>query len=295
MSHRRKLRIASILHAIAAVLTMGMLGSTLFLVAACSTQNNIVNPSPGTWKIVHSANPGSAQNYLSAVAATSSTDAWAVGSFSNKHLGSQGTKALIEHWNGFAWSVVASPNTSSDDSVLDGVAAISPTNAWAAGYTYNDSNNNVQQTLIEHWNGTAWAVIASPTFAHGADLTAITALSDSDTWAVGYFNSTQTLIQQSLIIHWDGKTWREVPNPNPGSEFNYLTGLAAIATNDVWTVGTFSNDKNGIAMGEEIIEHWNGTSWSGYSKPKRRKASKLPVRDNCCLNKRCMGCRQYNQ
>ena len=272
MSHRRQLRIAFVLHPIATVLAMCMLGSTLFLVAACSTQNNIVNPSPGTWKIVHSANPGSAQNYLIAVAATSATDAWAVGSFSNKHLGSQGTKALIEHWNGAVWSVSTSPTTPSGNSFLEGVVALSPTNAWAVGNTFSDSNNTVQQTLIEHWNGTAWAVIASPTFAHGADLTAITALSDNDIWAVGYINnSTQTLIQQSLIIHWDGKTWREVPNPNPGSKFNYLTGLAAIASNDVWTVGTFSNDTNGIAMGEEIIEHWNGTAWAVIPNPNAGK------------------------
>ena len=252
----------SLLRTIAAILAV------CILFAACNTQNNIVNPSPATWKIVISKNPGSAQNNLNAVAATSTTDAWAVGSFSNNHFDIQGSKALIEHWNGSTWSVVKSPKAPLGDSILNGIAAISPTNAWAVGYTFLDSNSDVRQTLIEHWNGTSWAVVASPNFANGAQLTAVTALSATDIWAVGYGNNpAQTFIEQSLIVHWDGKAWREVPNPNPGSGSNFLTGLAAVSTNDIWTVGAFVNGNNGIEMGEELIEHWNGTSWTVVQNP----------------------------
>ncbi len=164
---------------------------TLLLLAACNSQTTIVNPSPGTWRVVHSTNPGSAQNNLHAVAATSATDAWAVGSFSNKHLDLQGAKALIEHWNGSTWSVVASPTTPLGDSELDGVAAISPTDAWAVGDMFKEGAY-IGQTLIEHWNGTAWAVVTSPSFANGAQLTAVAALSATDIWAVGYGAGGQT-------------------------------------------------------------------------------------------------------
>ncbi len=207
---------------------------------------------------------------LNAVAATSATDAWAVGSFSNMHLDIHGAKALIEHWNGSAWSVVKSPNAPLGDSILNGVAAISPTNAWTVGYTFTDNASYVRQTLIEHWNGTAWVVVASPSLVNGAQLTAISALSATDIWAVGYGNDNnpaQTSLEQSLIIHWDGKAWREVQSPNPGSGFNLLTGLAAVSTNDIWTVGTFSNGNSGVEMGEELIEHWNGASWTVVQGP----------------------------
>lgn len=240
---------------------------TLFLFAACSTQNTIVTPSPGTWKIVHSPNPGSAQNSLNAVSAISATDAWAVGSFSTKHLGMQGAKALIEHWNGSAWHVATSPAAPLGDSILTGVAALSPTDAWAVGDTFKEGAY-IGQTLIEHWNGTAWGIVASPTLASGTQLTAVTALSATDIWAVGYGNNMgQALIEQTLIEHWNGTVWTMVQSPNPGNGFNALTGLAAISTNDIWAVGNFSNGQTYLGMQETLIEHWNGTSWTVIPNP----------------------------
>ncbi|MEO8972968.1 MAG: hypothetical protein ABI406_15385 [Ktedonobacteraceae bacterium] len=256
-----------LLQSMAAVLAVCTLGSVLLLLAACGSQNTIITPSPGTWRVVHSTNPGTAQNNLNAVAATFATDAWAVGSFSNKHLDLQGTQALIEHWNGAAWSVVANPTTPLSDSVLNGVVALSPTNAWAVGYTFQDNASYVTQALIEHWNGASWKVVANPGPVDGAQLTAVAALTATDIWAVGYGAGGQTLGEQSLIEHWDGKKWREVQSPNPGNGFDILNGLAAVSTNDVWAVGTFTDENHSIATGEELLEHWNGASWAVVQGP----------------------------
>ncbi|MDQ2714320.1 MAG: hypothetical protein M3Z08_05380 [Chloroflexota bacterium] len=227
----------------------------LILFASCNVNTN---PAPVTWKIVHSVNPGLAQNSLNAVAATSSNDAWAVGSFSTSHFDIQGSKVLIEHWNGSAWSVFNSPATPLGDGVLNGVVAISPTNAWAVGYAFSESSNSEQHPLIEHWNGASWAIVASPTSGAGGQLSAITALSATDIWAVGYRGT----LGHTLIEHWNGNVWAVVQGPNPGRGQNFLTGLAAISSNDVWAVGTFSNGISSIAEGQELIIHWNGTSWS---------------------------------
>ncbi|MBV8941077.1 MAG: hypothetical protein JO240_05065, partial [Solirubrobacterales bacterium] len=65
-------------------------------------------------------------------------------------------KTLIEHWNGKAWNVQRSANpggSSRDD--LEAVAATSATNAWAVGHDYIGPT---EQTLIEHWNGKTWKV-----------------------------------------------------------------------------------------------------------------------------------------
>ncbi len=191
-----------------------------------------------------------------------------MGSFSNQHLGVQGTKALIEHWNGSAWSVVTSPIASLGDSMLNGATALSPTNAWAVGNTFTESNSNLRQPLIEHWNGALWTVVANPTFAHGALLNAVTALSGANVWAVGFsIHPRQPPLNQSLIEHWDGKTWKEVANPNPGSEFDVLTGLAAVSTNDVWAVGTFLDENSSTAVDKGLIERWNGTFWTVMQTP----------------------------
>jgi hypothetical protein len=86
------------------------------------------------WTVVHAANPAGAG--LNAVSARTASDAWAVGNgFNNVHdtSATNANQAVIEHWNGTAWSVVASPNGSAGDTLLGGVSALPSGEAWAAG------------------------------------------------------------------------------------------------------------------------------------------------------------------
>src|SRR5438477_303146 len=57
------------------------------------------------WEVVPSANVGTGDNHLNAVAAVSATDVWAVGYYRTGGI----FRTLIERWNG-TWSVVSSPN-----------------------------------------------------------------------------------------------------------------------------------------------------------------------------------------
>src|SRR5205823_12238319 len=60
------------------------------------------------WKLVSSPNhPGSSGDSLNGVIAISTTDIWAVGSYTSS---SGNAQTLTEHWNGTQWSMVASPN-----------------------------------------------------------------------------------------------------------------------------------------------------------------------------------------
>src|SRR5207245_1388232 len=61
------------------------------------------------------------------------------------------------------WSVVSSPNVSTDTNILDGVAVVSATDVWAVG----NYRNGPAQTLVEHWNGTSWSVVSSPNVGTG--------------------------------------------------------------------------------------------------------------------------------
>src|SRR2546430_2345799 len=60
------------------------------------------------WKLVPSPDPGGSSNFndLYSVAATSASNAWAVG----LHFNSIAPQTLTEHWNGTAWKLVPSPN-----------------------------------------------------------------------------------------------------------------------------------------------------------------------------------------
>jgi hypothetical protein len=66
-----------------------------------------------------------------------------------------------------------------------------------------------------------------------------------------------------MILHWDGSAWNTIPSPNPGPDGNYLYGVAAVAADNVWAVGTA---RTGAAY-QTLILHWDGTVWSVVPSP----------------------------
>ena len=231
---------------------------------ATPTPAPFLTPTPGptttvdgTWKIVSSPNVGTGThgNRLNAVAVVSANDVWAVG-FSPHPSGTPLyiRQTLIEHWDGSSWSVVPSPNPAGKpDVVLNGVAAVSASDIWAVGHS-GDPAFAPWQTLTEHWDGSNWSIIPSPSPGtyNGNDLYAVAAVSTGDVWAVGWYQSGPTGQEGgALTMHWDGASWTVVPNPSRWP----LYGVTAIASNDVW------------AVGEQSILHWNGTNWSTVSFP----------------------------
>ncbi len=88
----------------------------------------------GTWAVV-TAPPTGQNATLTGVAAVSDSDAWAVGYRSGAAFTNVGAKALIDNWNGTAWSQMATPTTPGNTALLLGVSASSATDAWAVGRT----------------------------------------------------------------------------------------------------------------------------------------------------------------
>src|SRR5439155_2801184 len=74
---------------------------------------------------------------------------------------------------------------------------------------------NALQTLTEHWDGSTWSIVPSPSQGTGHNyLRSVAVVGTSDIWAVGYISFGTT--SQTLIEHWDGSSWSIVSNPNPG-------------------------------------------------------------------------------
>src|SRR5215469_2155733 len=69
------------------------------------------------------------------------------------------------------------PAGTDHDNYLSGVAVLSPCNAWAVGEYYPE------QTLIVHWDGTAWTQAPSPDPGTEASLRAVAPVSPSNIWA----------------------------------------------------------------------------------------------------------------
>jgi hypothetical protein len=155
-----------------------------------------------------------------------------------------------------AWGVVDSANGSEQSNELWGVTAISPDDAWATGSYFDDNDNRL--TLTEHWDGTYWNIVPSPSRGTYNWLTDVFAASTDDVWAVG--NDQTTWPNPTLIEHWDGTVWSIVPTPDPdGSAF--LFGVDGTSSSDVWAVGYITDTFR------TLVEHWDGTTWSIVPSP----------------------------
>ena len=92
------------------------------------------------WTKVASPSPAlsaQARNDLSGVAATSTSNAWAVGQYYYLNGETQVYRTLVLHWNGTKWTKVASPSPAGYSNFLSSVAATSASNAWAVGDYYS--------------------------------------------------------------------------------------------------------------------------------------------------------------
>lgn len=172
---------------------------------------------------------------LSSVAAVSTNDVWAAGSYYDSNYV---THTLIEQWNGTSWSIVPSPNVAGQNNGLNNIAVVSSKAIWAAGSIF-DINTGVGKTLIEKWNGKKWKIISNPNPSSTSTVFAgIAAISAKNVWAVGYYQNSKSKFF-SLIEHWNGKQWKIVPASIPGSSNSLLSAVASIpGTSTLWSIGS---------------------------------------------------------
>ncbi len=203
------------------------------------------------WTPVFSPNGPGGNNILYSVAAVSSDDVWAVG-----YSGSPGP-VLIEHWNGGQWISVPGQNPGSSGNVLRGVTALATNDVWAVGY-YNDGT--VVQTLVEHYDGSAWNIVipTSPSVGSSATyLYGVAAVATNDVWAVGYYYDGTNY--RPISLHYYNGAWSIMINPGTsGSTNNFLNGVTAISSNDIWAVGYSVFPGYNFTL----IEHYDGSQWT---------------------------------
>jgi hypothetical protein len=202
--------------------------------------------------------------YLDAVSASSTTDAWAVGTTSTNR---EGFAPVALHWNGTAWSVSTSaPSAVPGDGI--GVADISSTDAYLLTYSASAAAG-----FLAQWNGTTWSRVtlpAPPNNGESSTLNAIAANGPDDVWIVGSYLDTAGG-DQTYTLHYNGTAWSIVSMPSSGSaSLVYdFDSLQVDSPTDVWAVGGSGTDIPAIGGGTTStrIEHWNGTAWSVVSSP----------------------------
>jgi hypothetical protein len=203
-----------------------------------------------SWSIVPAPNPESnGGDFLTGVAAITSSDAWAVGYYRNVNVVNgypeQRIFPLVLHWDGASWQLF------SGGSVFFSISAFSASDIWALG-----------EDSAWHFNGTAWSPTPPfpPVNGFGADVFGLGGVSDDDLWAVGSYQPFEPETQ-TAALHWNGSTWSAVATPTSiDKTFHQLSSVVAVNADDVWAVG-YAGSQNGEAT-HMLIEHWNGKSWS---------------------------------
>jgi len=195
------------------------------------------------WKIVPSPNLGQ-ENVLTAVAAYSENDVWAVG----YAVRDGRTGLLAMHFDGAAWKLVAVPTLNSSmitplDMRLTGVQIVSGVtdhDAVAVGYAMG---LQTLSPLAYHFDGSNWTPMALPATMVAGRLTAVAGTTLDDLWAVGT-QWTGDAVETAYLFHHTAKGWSSIVKG-----VGVLTGLA-IQDNRIFTVGQVEtyNGKQTLVM-----------------------------------------------
>ncbi len=221
-----------------------------------SVNQTLVETWDGTsWSVVSSPNTSpTEENALDGVSCTSAQFCVAVGN----HDDSTPAQTLVESWDGTAWSITPSPNSSTGEAnYLSGVSCLSPTSCQAVGAHVTGT---ILVPLAESWNGAAWAIESTPApGSAGDELNSVSCTSSDSCVAVGNVglldppapggvkafavpgHSGQSphipVSITTLVETWDGSAWSVTPSPNTSAVVNSLQDVACNLANGCVAVG----------------------------------------------------------
>jgi eukaryotic-like serine/threonine-protein kinase len=202
--------------------------------------------------------PGGTNAGLYGVSCTSAQACLAVGNV----ITNGGNNAFSELWNGTTWTIETTPlPTGTTYSLLNDVSCGSATFCTAVG-DYQ-ANSAVSRTLTEAWNGTTWAIEATPNSqgAAGGILSGVSCNAANACMAVGGSDG------MTLAEAWNGTTWTIQATPNPqGATGSRLSRVWCNAANACMAIG--GSGSNGI-----FSQVWNGTAWTITAVPHPRGAA----------------------
>ena len=200
---------------------------------------------------------------LQDVGATSSTDAWAVGTSLDINYQLQ---PLALHWDGTAWSSVPIPGDPQNPSSVRSEAEWSPDNVWGAGYSGGGPSTTA---MLWHWDGTAWSIVA-PTLPAGTTASAFGSIKKipglpGQLMVSG--TATVNGVSQIVVERYDGSSWTILPAPSTANNPR-AGGMAVKSASNVWLVGSVTKTlPNGGGTSVPYSTHWNGKTWTQRAMP----------------------------
>ena len=265
------------------------------------TPSDQIHESIATWdgtawsSVVAPAAAAVRSNRLLDVVCLAADDCWGVGSYFYGQLG----RTLTQHWDGEAWSVIPSPNSSEDRyNSLTSVSCPAPDDCWAVG-TSGSWNSRYQQPLALHWDGAAWSLSdpipvpvhrvtkaidengGSVDVIEEASLQSIDCPAANDCWAVGKLETMVTTSasivpthSKPFVVHWNGEAWQ--PMTSLGQELSPMTesilfDVSCLSATECIAVGQqFARFEYNFLEGADartLIARWDGVAWTSVPSP----------------------------
>jgi hypothetical protein len=158
------------------------------------------------------------------------------------------------------WQLAALPATK-PTSILKDVAATDATHAWAVGTDgYNPSDQyNTGVPIVLNWNGTQWSPAQLPALPWKGGFQLVAAGSATDVWVVGGPMSHDINDIVTIVLRYDGTTWREVPFPAGATPSTMSITDLSVVDGHAWLVG-----HRGTAV---VILEWTGQTWQEHRPP----------------------------
>jgi hypothetical protein len=212
-----------------------------------STAVNVQASSP-QWALVSSPNKGTSSE-LSGVSCSDQTHCMTVGSYVSSGAG----RTLSEKWNGTNMTIVPSPPSGGSVEIeFNAISCVSTKFCMAVGRQYKGGTDLL---LAEKWNGKKWTQLPTPNLGLSAfdDLYGVSCKSSTWCMAVGWWT---TQPEESYSMLWNGSSWTSETVPDTNStDDNQLNSVSCVTTTFCVGVGfTSAND--------QLIDQWNGTTWS---------------------------------
>jgi hypothetical protein len=152
------------------------------------------------------------------------------------------------------------PRRATGEAFYGSVIAVTPNGSAEA---------RVSVTLAGKRAGLAWRIVAIGSSVPA--LSDVTVVSSTNVWAVGggadfsgVSGGASYTETPPVIVHWNGRRLRSMKPFEPSLGNGQMTGIAALAGNDIWAVG---NDYKSYTVGRPVAVHWDGRRWQRAQLP----------------------------
>jgi hypothetical protein len=211
------------------------------------------------WSTLTVPDPGGTERGFHAVRAVGPNDAWVIGHYQS---GSGPYLSVAMRCNPSGCTIVPSQNPDPNYDFLAAITSTSPNDVWAVGL----QGTGVPQTLAEHYYDSCITPSPTPTSLTGTvtrtpTVTATSTPLTSSTTPTHTPTRTNTPSATPTVC---GLGWYNISIPSPGTLYNELIAVTAIAPDDIWAVG-YQTSTPGVPA--SLTMHWDGSTWNVVPSP----------------------------